>query len=99
MGGANKLDPARLRISDIADTRMDPLSRAVRKLCRKRGIRKLTVLYSDELPREAEGKADSINEKGFVLEEASLLGTMSYYPPIMGQMIAGYVIRKLAGLE
>ncbi len=99
MGGANKLDPARLRISDIADTRMDPLSRAVRKLCRKRGIRKLTVLYSDELPREAEGKADSINEKGFVLEEASILGTMSYYPPIMGQMIAGYVIRKLAGLE
>ena len=99
MGGANKLDPTRLRIADIEETRMDPLARAVRKLCRKRGIRSLTVLYSDELPREAEGKADSIDEKGFVLEEATILGTMSYYPPIMGQMIAGYVIRKLAGLE
>ena len=99
MGGANKLDPTRLRISDINDTRMDPLSRAVRKLCRKRGIRRLTVLYSDELPREAVGKKESINEKGFVRDGASILGTMSYYPPIMGQMIAGYVIRKLAGLE
>ena len=99
MGGANKLDPTRLRIADIENTRMDPLARAVRKLCRKRGIRSLTVLYSDELPREAEGKANSIDEKGFVLAEATILGTMSYYPPIMGQMIAGYVIRKLAGLE
>lgn len=99
MGGANKLDPTRLRITDIEDTKMDPLSRAVRKICRKRGIRNLTVLWSDELPREAEGKRNAINEKGFVLEEASILGTMSYYPPIMGQMIAGFVIRKLAGLE
>lgn len=99
MGGANKLDPTRLRITDIEDTKMDPLSRSVRKLCRKRGIRRLTVLWSDELPREAEGKQNAINEKGFVLEGATILGTMSYFPPIMGQMIAGYVIRKLAGLE
>lgn len=98
MGGANKLDPTRLRITDIEETKMDPLSRAVRKLCRKRGIRRLTVIWSDELPREAEGKQNAIDEKGFVLEEASILGTMSYYPPIMGQMMAGYVIRKLAGL-
>ena len=34
-----------------------------------------------------------------MLEGESILGTMSYFPPIMGQMIAGFVIRRLAGLE
>ena len=99
MGGANKLDPTRLRFADIFETDTDPLARIIRKECRKRGIRGFPVLYSDELPLEAEGKRGAIDEKGFVREGASILGTMSYYPPIMGQMLAGYVICKLAGLE
>ncbi len=98
MGGANKLDPCRLRFAPIEKTQIDPLARIMRKECRKRGIKRLMVLYSDELPREAEGKWDVIDEKGFVREGASILGTMSYYPPIMGQMLAGYVIRALTGL-
>ena len=99
MGGANKLDPTRLRFSSIRETKMDPLARVMRKEGRKRGLKDFTVLWSDELPREAEGKRDAIDEKGFLREGASILGTMSYFPPIMGQMLAGYVIRKLAGLE
>ena len=99
MGGANKLEPSRLRFASIAETKMDPLARVIRKESRKRGIKPIMVLYSDELPREAEGKRNAINEKGFVHEGASILGTMSYFPPIMGQMLAGYVIRKLAELE
>ena len=98
MGGANKLDPTRLRFAPIEETDVDPLARIVRKLCRKRGITGLTVLYSDELPREAVGKREAIDEHGFLREGCSILGTMSYFPPIMGQMLAGYVIRKLAGL-
>ena len=47
---------------------------------------------------EAEGKRDAINEHGFVREGQSILGTMSYFPPIMGQMLAGYVLRGLTGL-
>ncbi|MBQ6519875.1 MAG: tRNA threonylcarbamoyladenosine dehydratase [Anaerolineaceae bacterium] len=99
MGGANKLDPTRLRFAPIEETHTDPLARVMRKEGRKRGLRELTVLYSDELPREAEGKHSAIDEKGFVKEGASILGTMSYYPPIMGQMLAGYVLCKLAGLQ
>ena len=98
MGGANKLDPTRLRFAPIEKTQVDPLARIVRKECRKRGIRGLTVLYSDEQPREAEGKRDAIDEHGFVREGQSILGTMSYFPPIMGQMLAGYVLRGLTGL-
>ena len=99
MGGANKLDPTRLRFAPIEETKMDPIARVMRKESRKRGIGSFTVLYSDELPIEAEGKHSVLDEKGFVHEGASILGTMSYFPPIMGQMLAGYVIRKLAGLE
>ena len=99
MGGANKLDPTRLRFAPIEETQVDPLARVIRKEGRKRGIKGLMVLYSDEIPREAEGKRNAIDEKGFVREGASILGTMSYYPPIMGQMLAGYVIRALAGLR
>jgi tRNA A37 threonylcarbamoyladenosine dehydratase len=98
MGGANKLDPTRFRFSPIEKTSIDPIARVMRKECRKRGIKGLTVLWSDEPPREAEGKRDNIDERGFVREGASILGTMSYLPPIMGQMLASKVIRDLAEL-
>ncbi len=99
MGGANKLDPTRFRFSPIEKTSIDPIARVMRKECRKRGIKGLTVLWSDEQPREAEGKFDNIDERGFVREGASILGTMSYLPPIMGQMLASKVIRDIAGLS
>lgn len=98
MGGANKLDPTRLKFAKLNQTSIDPLARIMRKECRKRGIRGPMALYSDEQPREAQGKWDVIDEHGFVREGASILGTMSYFPPIMGQMLAGYVIRELTGL-
>lgn len=70
----------------------------MRKECRKRGIRGLQVLYSSEVPmpvtpRAAELPGGSRPEKGVTL------GTMSYMPPIMGQMIAGRVICDLADLH
>ena len=98
MGGANKLDPTRLRFSRIEKTQIDPIARVMRKECRKRGIKDLMVLWSDEEPREALGKRDAIDKRGFVREGASILGTMSYFPPIMGQMLASYAIRQIVGL-
>ena len=67
-----------------------PLSRIVRKECRRRGIRHLTVLYSDEEPVRTAKR-----EPG---RERTELGTASFMPPIMGQMIAGEVIRRIAGI-
>ena len=89
MGGANKLDPTHLRFADLYETRNCPLSRAVRKQARTAGIERLTVLYSDEPPVKVAEAA------GAARRERTELGTMSYMPPIMGQMIAGYVIRDL----
>ncbi|MGL4832528.1 MAG: tRNA threonylcarbamoyladenosine dehydratase, partial [Propionibacteriaceae bacterium] len=91
MGAANKLDPCSLRFADIHDTRHCPLSRTIRKECRKRGITRLDVLSSDEIAVKVE--SDGTRSK------SQLLGSMSYMPPIMGQMLAGLAIRRLAGLE
>jgi tRNA A37 threonylcarbamoyladenosine dehydratase len=91
MGGANKADPTRLQFADLYETRGDPLSRAVRKQARAAGIERLEVLYSDEPPLPVEVP------EGTPRRERAELGTMSYIPPIMGQMLAGRVIRALVG--
>lgn len=92
MGGGNKLDPTRLRFARVEDTVNCPLARVMRKECRRRGIHDLQVLYSDEQPVRMERISDEQWRKS-----GSLLGTMSYIPPIMGQMIASRVIRDLLG--
>lgn len=93
MGAANKLLPECLRIADVYDTVNCPLCRIMRKEGRKRGIRRLRVLYSCEQPVRVPVR------EGATRKERSNLGTASYVPPIMGQMIAGAVLRELAGLD
>lgn len=93
MGGGNKLDPQRFRFADIYSTSGCPLCRIVRREARKLGIRKLQVLYSDEPP------VQTAAAEGSTRAERTDLGTMSYIPPIMGQMIAGWVIRRIVGLH
>ena len=93
MGAANKLHPECLRVADVFDTVNCPLSRIMRKEARKRGIKRLKVLYSCEQPVKVAAR------EGAQRSERSNLGTASFMPPIMGQMIAGQVIRELAGLE
>lgn len=89
MGGANKMDPTQLQFADLADTRVCPLCREMRKIARDRGLAELTVLFSPEQPVRApvEPRPDR--------RERTELGTMSYMPPIMGQMLASWAIRYL----
>lgn len=91
MGAANKLDPTYLQFSKIEKTMNCPFARVIRTECRKRKIRGVEVLYSNELvvkPANTTSRSKGEN-----------LGSMSYMPPIMGQMMAGQVIRRLAGME
>lgn len=85
MGAANKTDPTAFRFADVYDTQNCPLSRAMRKGARKRGVKSLRVLYSVERVDAQPGREN--------------LGTMSYAPPIMGQMLAGDAICALLGLR
>jgi tRNA A37 threonylcarbamoyladenosine dehydratase len=93
MGAANKLRPDCFRLADIYDTVNCPMCRVVRKEARKRGIRHLRVLYSCEQPVPVPG------EEGATRKERTNLGTASFVPPIMGQMIAGEVLCTLAGID
>lgn len=92
MGGANKTDPTKLAFADLSETRVCPMCREMRKIARDAGIERLPVLYSCEQPVKVP------TQKGAERSEKTELGTMSYFPPIMGQMIAGWVICRLAGI-
>lgn len=89
MGAANKVNPEKLRYADLFKTENCPLCRAMRKQARAKGIKKLQVLYSCEQPVQV------AHEEGAKRRERTNLGTMSYMPPIMGQMIAGFVIQEI----
>ncbi|MBO4385152.1 MAG: tRNA threonylcarbamoyladenosine dehydratase [Clostridia bacterium] len=52
MGAGNRLDPTRVKIGDIYKTSVDPLSRVMRRELKARGIKRLTVAWSDEEPTE-----------------------------------------------
>ncbi len=91
MGAANRVDPTLLEFRNIRQTLNCPMSKVIRLECRKRRIKGIEVLFSTELPFPVEKTGG--NTKG------ETLGSMSYMPPIMGQMLAGKVIRQLAGME
>ena len=93
MGAANRIDPTRLHFADIFKTKNDPLCRVMRKECRKRNISQLEVLYSDEIPVHLAAVDQLQGERP--KDKGELLGTMSYMPQIMGQMLASKVIREI----
>lgn len=87
MGTGNKLDPTRLRVSDISKTNTCPLAAVIRRECRRRGIRKLRVVWSDELPCRAVADFEHGRHSP---------GSVSFVPPVAGMIAAGEVLRTIA---
>lgn len=87
MGTGNKTDPTRLTVSDISKTNTCPLAAVIRRECRKRGVKRLRVVWSDELPVRA--VADSENGR-------HAPGSVSFVPPVAGMILAGEVIKAIA---
>lgn len=96
MGAANKRRPERLAFADIYDTSVCPLCKAVRKEARKQGIERMRVLYSNETPLTPRTHTQA---GASVDVRRTFLGTLSFMPPIMGQMIAGDVMLSILGLN
>lgn len=90
MGAANKYDPTRYRVASIYQTRNDSLSKIVRKESRKHEIPDFLVCYSDEVVHVREDQAITRDHN------KKILGSASFMPPIVGHMIAGYVLNDLA---
>ena len=95
MGTGNKLHPELFEITDISKTSVCPLCKVMRKELKSRGIYHLKVLYSKEKPIDTSG-ADTGEDKGM---RRSLPGSIAFVPPVAGLMIAGQVIREIAGVE
>lgn len=95
MGTGNKLDPTALRVADISETSVCPLARIIRKECKKRGIKKLKVVYSTEDPIRAAFDADdpALSEKPE--GRNALPGSVCFVPAAAGMVLAGAVIRDL----
>lgn len=102
MGTGNKLHPELFQITDIEQTSVCPLCRVMRRELKNRGIRGVTVLFSTEKPV----KPDEVLMERLMQEELSedsarrsIPGSTAFVPPAAGLMIAGYVVRRLAGIR
>ena len=79
MGTGNKLEPNKLKITDISKTSYCPLAKKMRVELRKRGINHLKVVYSTEEPKCRNVPPSSV----------------SFVPSVAGLMMAGEVVRDL----
>ena len=92
MGAGNKLDPSRLRVSDISKTSVCPLARAVRQALKKKGITHLKAVWSDEPPRMPAPLPDG---EPLPPGKRSLPGSIMFVPAAAGLLIAAEVIQDL----
>lgn len=104
MGAGNKLDPSRLRVAHIEKTSVCPLARVMRTELRKRKIRKLKVVFSDEQPVKPDNdpalscRNHCICPPGTVRKctaRRDIPGSTAFVPPAMGIMIASEIVRDL----
>lgn len=92
MGTGNKLDPTRFEVSDIYKTSVCPLARVMRYELKKRGVKRLKVVYSKEEPL----KPASREEPGAAHTKRQTPGSVPFVPPVAGMIIAGEVIKSIA---
>ena len=93
MGAGNKLDPGRFKVSDIYKTSVCPLAKIMRHEMKKRGIKELKVVYSDETPIKRE-KDDNACDDGKRVKQ--IPGSCAFVPAAAGLVIAGEVVRELS---
>ena len=104
MGAANKLDPSALEVADIYKTSVCPLARVMRRELRRRGIRRLKVVYSKEPPMtpledlSVSCRTHCVCPPGTVRKctaRRQIPGSNAFVPPAAGLLIAAEVVKDL----
>ena len=104
MGAGNKLDASAFRVADIYKTKVCPLAKVMRRELKKRGVKKLKVVYSEEQPiRPVEDMAISCRShcicppgaKHKCTERRDIPGSVAFVPSVVGLIIAGEVVKDL----
>ncbi len=108
MGAGNKLDPTAFEVTDIYKTSVCPLAKVMRRELKKRGIRKLKVVYSREIPiKPLEDMAVSCRENCICppgterkcTQRRAIPSSNAFVPSVVGLIIAGEVIKDLIGFH
>ncbi len=89
MGAGNKLDPTKFQVADIYKTSVCPLAKVMRHELKKRGVKKLKVVFSTELPITPE-KIIKDENNGKVIP-----GSTAFTPSVAGIILASEVIKDI----
>ena len=104
MGAGNKLDASRFQVADIYKTKVCPLAKVMRRELKKRGVKKLKVVYSEEMPiRPAEDMESSCRTHCICppgterkcTARRDIPGSVAFVPSVAGLILAGEVIKDL----
>lgn len=95
MGAGNKLDASKFLVTDIYKTKVCPLAKVMRRELKKRGVKKLKVVYSQE---EAMTPIvnEAMKEELSITEKRSIPGSVAFVPSVAGLILAGEVIKDIA---
>ena len=105
MGAGNKLDASKFQVADIYKTKVCPLAKVMRRELKKRGVKKLKVVYSEEQPtRPVEDisiscRTHCICPPGAAhkcTERRDIPGSVAFVPSVVGLIIAGEVVKDLS---
>lgn len=106
MGAGNKLEASAFKVADIYKTKMCPLAKVMRRELKKRGVKKLTVVYSEEKPiRPLEDMSISSRTnyicppeaKHKCTERRDIPGSIAFVPSVAGLIAAGEIVKDLTG--
>ena len=105
MGFGNKMHPEKIELATIEQTSVCPMARAMRRILKKKGIKGLAVVYSQEIPLKPDKSDLYVSEEPTEFRENNELpnkitpGSNVFVPGTAGLVISAYVIRKLLGME
>ncbi len=103
MGAGNKVDPTAFEVADIYKTSVCPLARVMRYQLKRRGVKKLKVVYSKEQPIVPQGKAADDGSGNTDMRTGaarhSTPGSNAFVPSVAGLIIGGEVIKDLIKLK
>ena len=104
MGAGNKMDAAAFEVADIYKTSVCPLAKVMRRELKKRGVKKLKVVYSKEKPltpiddMEISCKNHCVCPPGTersCTQRRQIPGSNAFVPSVVGLIIAGEIIKDL----
>ena len=98
MGAGNKLDGSQFKVADIYKTKVCPLAKVMRRELKKRGVKKLKVVYSEEQsirPIEDMSISCPPGAKHKCTERRDIPGSVAFVPSVAGLIIAGEVVKDL----